>query len=216
MTPTIRMNFASDAEFASKLWSCPGCSEDKSVYSKVEGFRDTQSHVMVCAGYSDLREGKDLNTDKDLVKYFQMVIKKRIDLLELSFKTTHQGAAGHSRGRYQSLKTVLVLTFMLYVDCFTTTTCYEDSLNAFILLPRRRLSTLKACWDQNCSLYYLLYLNNYEFKKLSIHCTIVSQRVLLCSTCNSCLCHSIPQIFICIKFIIKGLHILKKLNGGEF
>ena len=82
MTPTIRMNFASDDEFASKLWSCPGCSEDKSVYSKVEGFRDTQSHVMVCAGYSDLREGKDLNTDKDLVKYFQMVIKKRIDLLE--------------------------------------------------------------------------------------------------------------------------------------
>ena len=48
MTPTIRMNFSSDPEFASNLWTCPGCIEDKSVYDKVEGFRDTQSHVMVC------------------------------------------------------------------------------------------------------------------------------------------------------------------------
>ena len=60
----------------SGIWTASICHYD------LEGFRDTQSHVMVCAGYSDLREGKDLKTDKDLVKYFQMVIKKRIDLLE--------------------------------------------------------------------------------------------------------------------------------------
>ena len=47
MTPTIRMNFSSDPEFESNLWTCPGFTEDKSVYGKVEGFSDTQSNVMV-------------------------------------------------------------------------------------------------------------------------------------------------------------------------
>ena len=79
MTPTIRMNFASDPEYTSKLWSCQGCTEDKAAYDKVEGQRDTQAHVMVCPGYADLREDKDLHNDKDLVKYFQLVIKQRTD-----------------------------------------------------------------------------------------------------------------------------------------
>ena len=79
MTPTIRMNFSSDPEFESNLWTCPGFTEDKSVYDKVVGCRDTQSHVMLCSGHADMSEGKDLAEDKDLVKYFQMVIKKRMD-----------------------------------------------------------------------------------------------------------------------------------------
>ena len=39
--------------------------------------RDTQSHVMICSGYAVLREGKDLSQDKDMVEYFQNVIKLR-------------------------------------------------------------------------------------------------------------------------------------------
>ena len=27
MTPTVKMNFQSDSEFARELWTCPGCSE---------------------------------------------------------------------------------------------------------------------------------------------------------------------------------------------
>ena len=77
------MNFASDPEYTSKLWSCQGCAEDKAVYDKVEGNRDTQAHVMVCPGYADLRENKDLHDDKDLVKYFQLVIKQRTDSEDL-------------------------------------------------------------------------------------------------------------------------------------
>ena len=44
------------------------------MYDKVDGFRD-----MVCSGYIDMRKGKDLTDDNDFVKYFQMVIKKRMD-----------------------------------------------------------------------------------------------------------------------------------------
>ena len=79
MTPTVRMNFPSDPEFTSKLWTCQGCTEDKTGYDSVEGQRDTQAHIMICPGYSDLREDKDLATDKHLVEYFRLVIKKRLE-----------------------------------------------------------------------------------------------------------------------------------------
>jgi hypothetical protein len=73
MTPTIKMNFQSDSEFARELWTCPGCSKP----GDVTGCRDTQRHIMVCSGYETLREDKDLSTDKGLVAYFQQVIKQR-------------------------------------------------------------------------------------------------------------------------------------------
>ena len=43
------------------------------------GFRDTQKHIICCPGYAVLRQDKDLNNDKDLVTYFQQVIKHRQD-----------------------------------------------------------------------------------------------------------------------------------------
>ena len=66
MTPTIQMNFPSDAGFARDMWTCSGCSTP-----------GVQSHVMICSGYAVLREGKDLSQDKDMVEYFQNVIKFR-------------------------------------------------------------------------------------------------------------------------------------------
>ena len=78
MTPTVRMNFPSDKEFARMIWTCPGCSDDKTVYEEVEGIRDTQAHILICPGYSELREDKDLSTDRDLVAYFRNVIQKRL------------------------------------------------------------------------------------------------------------------------------------------
>ena len=78
MTPTVRMNFPSDNEFARMLWTCPGCTEDNTGYDKVKGLRDTQAHILICPGYSELREDKDLSTDKDLVGYFRLVIQKRL------------------------------------------------------------------------------------------------------------------------------------------
>ena len=80
MTPTVRMNFQSDPEFASKLWTCPGCTaQSHKVQEKVEGRRDTQAHILTCAGYAQFREHKDLTDDKDLTKYFSQVIQQRMD-----------------------------------------------------------------------------------------------------------------------------------------
>ena len=42
MTPTIQMNFQSDAEFTSNLWTCSGCKDmDNAIGDKVVGNRDT-------------------------------------------------------------------------------------------------------------------------------------------------------------------------------
>ena len=75
MTPTVRMNFSSDPKHAANMWTCIGCSSDGDPY----GFRDTQKHIICCPGYAVLRQDKDLNNDKDLVTYFQQVIKHRQD-----------------------------------------------------------------------------------------------------------------------------------------
>ena len=82
MTPTVRMNFPSDAEFARQLWTCTGCSEDNAEPATVEGMRDTQAHILICPGYTDLREDKDLSSDKGLVDYFRLVMKKRLDTVD--------------------------------------------------------------------------------------------------------------------------------------
>jgi hypothetical protein len=82
MTPTVRMNFPSDAEFARKLWTCAGCSEDKAEHDTVEGMRDTQAHILICPGYEDLRQDKDLSSDKDLVGYFRLVMKRRLESVD--------------------------------------------------------------------------------------------------------------------------------------
>ena len=38
---------------------------------------DSQSHVLICAGYKHLGESKDLGNDNDLVSYFRDVISIR-------------------------------------------------------------------------------------------------------------------------------------------
>ena len=44
---------------------------------------DSQSHVIICEGYKHLREGKDLNSDTDLVDYFKGVISLREKLEDI-------------------------------------------------------------------------------------------------------------------------------------
>ena len=66
MVPEVKMNFQSDSKFKSELWECKGC-----------GKRDTQSHLMSCKDYEDLRQGKDLSNDKNLVGYFKSIIVRR-------------------------------------------------------------------------------------------------------------------------------------------
>ena len=76
MTPTVQMNFMSDPKFASNLWACVGC-ESVSQSGKIVRNMDSQSHILSCPGYADLRLDKDLS--QDLVEYFSLVIKRRQD-----------------------------------------------------------------------------------------------------------------------------------------
>ena len=73
MTPTIKMNFQSESKFSEKLWVCEACKPVKGF-----GFRDTQEHVMVCSAYTEFREGRNLQNDKDLVEYFACVLQQRL------------------------------------------------------------------------------------------------------------------------------------------
>ena len=82
MTPTVRMNFPSDTEFTKQLWTlwtCFGCTSGETGGEEV-GCRDTQTHIIVCPGYADMRQDKNLSEDKDLVTYFSEVIKKRLEM----------------------------------------------------------------------------------------------------------------------------------------
>ena len=73
MTPTVAMNFQSERKFIARLWSCPSCfvDEDKNA-------RDTQQHILICKAYANLRIGRDLTNDKDLVDYMRNVINLRL------------------------------------------------------------------------------------------------------------------------------------------
>ena len=68
MLPTVQMNFMSESEFAANLWTCSGCTR-----------RDSQEHLLTCPGYADLRVGKNLEVDSDLVAYYRDIVKRRQD-----------------------------------------------------------------------------------------------------------------------------------------
>ena len=52
--------------YSKQLWKCAHCD-----------MIDSQTHIVHCVSYKHLREGKDLEEDKDLVKYFRDVIALR-------------------------------------------------------------------------------------------------------------------------------------------
>ena len=59
------------------MWTCLGC-DNRAEDSTNLGCRDMQAHVLACGGYSDLRDGRNLENDKDLVEYFAAVIRRRM------------------------------------------------------------------------------------------------------------------------------------------
>ena len=65
-TTTVQMNQRSDKSHAKNLWKCLEC-----------GNIDSQSHIVWCPFFSELREGKSLDNNDDLVKYFQQIFKIR-------------------------------------------------------------------------------------------------------------------------------------------
>ena len=51
-------------------FSCPGCGDKASV--------EDQSHVLRCPAYSDIRQGLNMEEDKDVVQYFRQVMLVRM------------------------------------------------------------------------------------------------------------------------------------------
>ena len=67
MTQFVKMNYSSDPKYSEDLWRCQSCR------TKI----DSQNHVLWCPSYANLREGKDLDSDKDLCEYLQEVFRIR-------------------------------------------------------------------------------------------------------------------------------------------
>ena len=66
MLRTVQMNFKNKPEYIANQYKCI-CGED-----------DHQVHLTMCPSYAHLREGLDLDeSDNDLVRYYQMVIRER-------------------------------------------------------------------------------------------------------------------------------------------
>ena len=65
-----KMNMRSDPKYSSELWFCDSCE------SKI----DSMSHVTICPAYQPLREGKNIESDKDLIEYMTAVMKIRTKL----------------------------------------------------------------------------------------------------------------------------------------
>ena len=63
----LKFNFKHDKNYSDELWRCDSCQ------SSIE----TQQHVLICPAYSELRQGKDIKNDKDLVSYIKQVMKIR-------------------------------------------------------------------------------------------------------------------------------------------
>lgn len=62
-----KFNYKHDPINSACLWRCDSCQSSI----------DTQDHIMWCPSYSELREGKNIKNDNDLIEYFQKVMKIR-------------------------------------------------------------------------------------------------------------------------------------------
>ena len=67
MTPKIASNFHCDPKYCEMNYLCVGCSVR----------RDSEDHVTRCERYSDLRQNLNLDVQKDLLTFFQLVIDRR-------------------------------------------------------------------------------------------------------------------------------------------
>ena len=62
-----KLNYSSDPKNSSELWKCDSCTSSI----------DSQSHILWCPAYSKLREGKTLDNNRDVIRYFQKVLQIR-------------------------------------------------------------------------------------------------------------------------------------------
>ena len=56
-----------EPQYRNDLWQCTGSKSNL----------DTESHILWCDAYRNLRQGKDINNDKDLASYLLDVFEIR-------------------------------------------------------------------------------------------------------------------------------------------
>ena len=68
-----KFNYRSDPKNSDDLWKCSSC---------MSGHIESQSHILYCEAYSELRAGKDLKSDEDLVQYMKnvLIIREKLNL----------------------------------------------------------------------------------------------------------------------------------------
>ena len=95
VTPKIASNFHRDPRYKSINYRCVGCSVGvtggaggvsdggKGVGSDsgkgLNNSVDSESHVLRCFAYAEERRNLDLSVQTDMLKYFQLVIDRRIE-----------------------------------------------------------------------------------------------------------------------------------------
>ena len=65
-----KMNYLNTPKYRAEMWRCDSC----------QTCIDSQSHILYCPAYQQLREGKTLTSDQDIVSYFKEVLEIRIKL----------------------------------------------------------------------------------------------------------------------------------------
>ena len=63
----VKFNYKHMPENEKTLWRCDSCKISI----------ESQNHIMWCPAYSELRVGKDINNDNDLIEYVRNVLKIR-------------------------------------------------------------------------------------------------------------------------------------------
>ena len=67
----VKWNYRSNPKYAADLWRCDSCEN---------GHIESQSHILFCEAYSDLRKDKDINNIEHLVEYMKKVLTVRDNL----------------------------------------------------------------------------------------------------------------------------------------
>ena len=71
MMVDAKFNFKNKKEYSNDLWVCDSCS------SNIE----SQSHLLWCPAYQNLRANKSLDNDQDLINYIKKVLEIRNELM---------------------------------------------------------------------------------------------------------------------------------------
>ena len=114
-----KMNYLNNPKYKAELWRCDSC----------ESLIDSQSHILYCPAYQQLRVGKSLSSDQDVVNYFKEVLEIRIRLDLNKWKCNLVLATARASlpqpiswgRRYAEIETMLFVHFLpkLTVVCWT-------------------------------------------------------------------------------------------------